>query len=363
MKKLRSDFAEYVGGHEIKYADPIIWDILTSYLAYTIVLDDSGNAYMSIKDTPAGINLDNEDYWLSIGNFYQYVPDILEEESIYPQIRVADHKRFYIDNTNGNDSNSGTYSNPFKTIDRFMEESKKYTQIRATVLHAGTYKISSGNTMSGLVIQISASVPNVIIELPCDSINDFAYYNGYLRLDGLSDSERITLVCPPVNGIEYGSISAVNSLFRFEYANVPYNRLTANGGTLQLLNSSFNNIYGHDGEVHLYTKINVLNTNPSTPAITLLNSDAVFSGNWETTNLIANSDQAFIDISGGDLYIDKTILSDTVNKYKYAIKSVGAFINIKSTTLAEMGDRATDGNVVDANTHRNFLFTPDTVVE
>ena len=54
--------------NSIKFADPLQWDITKQYEAYTIVFDyDSGYSYISKQPVPAGIGLNNPDFWCLVG--------------------------------------------------------------------------------------------------------------------------------------------------------------------------------------------------------------------------------------------------------------------------------------------------------
>ena len=72
MKELAKTVDQFIATESLKFADPIIWDITTQYQKSTIVLDPTGNAYLSVQPVPAGIQLNNEDYWLEIFNFTDY---------------------------------------------------------------------------------------------------------------------------------------------------------------------------------------------------------------------------------------------------------------------------------------------------
>lgn len=62
----------------IKFADPIEWDITESYEQYTIV--KVGNtAYISKQPVPAGVSINDADYWESI---YSYSPAIIERHIV-----------------------------------------------------------------------------------------------------------------------------------------------------------------------------------------------------------------------------------------------------------------------------------------
>jgi hypothetical protein len=69
IKDLETQISEFVSINSIKYADPIIWNITTQYEKNTVVLDVTGDGYISVKPVPSGISIDRTEYWTKIGNF------------------------------------------------------------------------------------------------------------------------------------------------------------------------------------------------------------------------------------------------------------------------------------------------------
>ena len=69
LKELETEITNFVAINSVKYANPITWDITSQYETNTVVLDSSGNAYLSVQPVPAGVSLDREEYWTKIGNF------------------------------------------------------------------------------------------------------------------------------------------------------------------------------------------------------------------------------------------------------------------------------------------------------
>ena len=76
MKLLRKAFEDFVGINAITFADPILWSITREYGKNEVVLDNSGNAYLSLQIIPAGIPLTNDDYWMEIFNFTGFISAI-----------------------------------------------------------------------------------------------------------------------------------------------------------------------------------------------------------------------------------------------------------------------------------------------
>jgi hypothetical protein len=69
IKKMQYDFTTFISQNAIKYSDPIQWNITTQYEKNTVVVDVSGNGYLSVQAVPGGISIDREEYWTVIGNF------------------------------------------------------------------------------------------------------------------------------------------------------------------------------------------------------------------------------------------------------------------------------------------------------
>lgn len=73
MKNLEQTVAQFVALETVTFSDPIKWDITKQYPKSNIVLDNSGDAYLSKQAVPAGVQLSNTDYWLEIFNFTAYI--------------------------------------------------------------------------------------------------------------------------------------------------------------------------------------------------------------------------------------------------------------------------------------------------
>lgn len=77
--QFKNDLDTAIDLKTIHYADPIDWDITTQYAPNTVVVDPkSGTAYMSKRAVPAGILLDNTDYWVVIFNYQRIYDKIMD---------------------------------------------------------------------------------------------------------------------------------------------------------------------------------------------------------------------------------------------------------------------------------------------
>ena len=71
-KELIEIIDNFIHTETLKFSDPILWNITTQYAKATIVIDVTGNAYLSKQPVPSGIQLNDSDYWLEIFNFTSY---------------------------------------------------------------------------------------------------------------------------------------------------------------------------------------------------------------------------------------------------------------------------------------------------
>lgn len=103
VTQLSSDYATFFKYNTIHFADPIAWDITKQYEAFTIVFDfDSETSFISKQPVPAGIGIDNPDYWSVVGPLIvdgyarqqieiilQFISGAYETSDIATQLRSA----------------------------------------------------------------------------------------------------------------------------------------------------------------------------------------------------------------------------------------------------------------------------------
>lgn len=71
IKENSENLVEFVKLNTIKYANPLQWDITHQYEANTVVIDEvTGYAYLSAKPVPAGVQIDNPEYWVPVFNVF-----------------------------------------------------------------------------------------------------------------------------------------------------------------------------------------------------------------------------------------------------------------------------------------------------
>lgn len=67
VKALAKDYEEFTALNTINLGGP--WDITKQYSKWTIVTTSSGDGYISIQPVPAGIQINNSDYWMKLYEF------------------------------------------------------------------------------------------------------------------------------------------------------------------------------------------------------------------------------------------------------------------------------------------------------
>ena len=76
MYEFNTKLTNFVSLATIKYANPIQWNITSQYEVNTVVVDSTGNAYLSVQPVPSGVSLDRPEFWTKIGNFDELWADV-----------------------------------------------------------------------------------------------------------------------------------------------------------------------------------------------------------------------------------------------------------------------------------------------
>lgn len=75
IKKLHTDWDDFKVINTIHFEGP--WDITKQYQAWTLVDDlNTNNGYISKKPVPAGVSIDNTDYWVLVANYSSIIADL-----------------------------------------------------------------------------------------------------------------------------------------------------------------------------------------------------------------------------------------------------------------------------------------------
>lgn len=126
VRQLIETMDEFVVNNNIKYADPLEWNITSQYETNTVVVDaTTGIAYLSTKAVPSGVSITNTDYWTPI----------FDLSVLYGDIKDAI--------TTNNEGNSATVSKAYNKNDWLWWKDSLYIVI--TDMPAGTALIENIN--------------------------------------------------------------------------------------------------------------------------------------------------------------------------------------------------------------------------
>lgn len=272
----------------------------------------------------------------------------LETEAIDPGVkgaRIKNHRRYYIDGVNGKDTNPGTSGEPFKTIDRFLELSDKYSELRCYIVKAGTYKITKGDNFSDINIHITALDANVILDL-CPTSTD-PEVSGYMckwNLQGKSNAEKMVITGHDVHGNLLQDFYFDNSGINFTNCDIQIH-FKLFGGAVAFSGCTVKQITIHDGMFTFNNGTVIANTDPDIVPLAFLNSVGRLYGAWSGEELTAAGTAACIYTWNTFLFIGSVVVPNLTNKYLYGIQAVlGGMITCTESRIDAMASRAGSGN-------------------
>lgn len=76
MKALEAAWEQFTAGNSLTFADPLQHDMSKTYAKNTIVIDGSGNSYVSLQAVPVGVALGNQDYWLMVFDYEAFIEKV-----------------------------------------------------------------------------------------------------------------------------------------------------------------------------------------------------------------------------------------------------------------------------------------------
>ncbi len=135
----------------------------------------------------------------------------------------TENKNYYVDGINGDDSNAGTQTAPFKTFNRFMEEYFKYAEIRCLFIgDCNEYDMTTIETFNSIGMHLVNDSNNENITIHFKGRWTPAFYQSHLNIAG-SEDKYITLDIP--NDLYFDSGS-----WTMDYTRITNGYLGMNGG-------------------------------------------------------------------------------------------------------------------------------------
>lgn len=145
LKRQGEKIESWIQFSQIKFADPIDWDINTTYKAYTIVLAPDFNSYISKRDVSghAYIDYTNTDFWYRIGNYNAQLENV--QNHIQNQIDVM-AKVIYPSGDETGILDSQIIQNAINESGNVLMAEGLWYVKKTIYLHGGDKLAGSGNT-------------------------------------------------------------------------------------------------------------------------------------------------------------------------------------------------------------------------
>lgn len=184
QRELEEYIKQYTAVNHVAYAG--VWDITKQYPQWAVV-SNGDKSYMSNKPVPAGIPIDNKEYWLHLADLDPRIGGIIAElDTLTKQLE------------NGDYSTKAVYPSPRQAFTisnqaEFMEYMELfrhgYTSRNAEIVAPGEYKIDFGSPkaiFNGVQMHITPLVSGVVIDL-----NGSIFYNGHFNFNASSGNTMV----------------------------------------------------------------------------------------------------------------------------------------------------------------------------
>ena len=314
----------------------------------TMAGDITANATAIADETAARIS--------AIDTLQALIDDISKDGFV--GARIKDHTRYYINNEDGDDANDGrSESTPFRTIDRFLDESDKYSEIRGYIMTPGRYRVTKGNVAAGISIHLNALTAGAILDfITVEDQNTpaWAVYQSHWNFAGLDNANKMQIQVHGSDNRE-GLIYFDNCLSSF--TDVEFQQyVRVFGGQFTSSKCNYARIELQHAIYSFADTTGIINTNPSINPINVINSYGRFIGGYTALELTTTGTANFLTVNGGYCVIGSVMLPELNNQYAHSISAYNwAVVNITNSRLNSMAARAP----IDYPTNNQYCYITD----
>ena len=257
--------------------------------------------------------------------------------------RIKNHVRYYINNEEGDDANDGrSESTPFRTIDRFLDESDKYAEIRGYIMTPGRYRVTKGNNAASINIHLQALTAGAIVDFITNEDQtrpQWSIYLSHWNFSGLDSANKLQVQVHGTDNRE-GMFYFDNCLVTF--TDVEFQQYVRIFGG-QIASSRCN--YAHvrmDYAVYSFADgTGVINTDPTITPFECVNSRGRFISSYTALELTTSGSNNFLIVNGGICIIGAVMLPELTNQYAHSLAaSNGAIIFCTNSRLNSLNTRA-----------------------
>ena len=148
LEELNERYNNFFDYNSIRFHDPITWDISTVYPAWNIVFDNqSKSLYISKTAVPAGIDINNKDFWELVSPFK--IDTTLDINSINP---IAN--RVVTVNINNINADITALNNALQT--EITTRSNQYSDLDGRIANEYLERTNEDNTLSARIDELEA---------------------------------------------------------------------------------------------------------------------------------------------------------------------------------------------------------------
>ena len=189
IRLLEKKMSEFIALNSIKYADPIEWNITRTYEINTVVVDPStGDGYLSVQPVPAGVALNNEDYWTKIFDVSEIFPEkgyfihvkgygakgdgVTNDTQAFIDAIAASPEIGYIFATNGDYIidpdidlagnvliiSNATLSNPIKGKTIYIDNGNVFANYQPSVISAANWQDNPALKVGGQIMDVGLQI-------------------------------------------------------------------------------------------------------------------------------------------------------------------------------------------------------------
>lgn len=260
--------------------------------------------------------------------------------------RVKSHFRYYVDIVYGDDDADGlTPATAFKTIDRLLEETNKYNEIRGYLASSGVYDVTYGDIMQ-FSMHLTALVPGCTLRFNTPAAEPAAVYLSHWNLEGYDINDPMTIDVKDANG-DRQHIYFDNCLLTLNKINIAC-QLWTYGGQAVIQRSRLWRIRLQDTVFGISDGTTITNTDPNVTPFAFYNCHGRFIGTYYADELTASGTAPYINATSSIIMIASVIMPALSNQYANMFTMTnGCTVFITNARLTTIRSRVSGSDSLD----------------
>ena len=260
--------------------------------------------------------------------------------------RVKSHFRYYVDIVYGNDDADGlTQETAFKTIDRFLQETNKYNEIRGFLVSSGVYDVTYGDILQ-CSLHITALVPGCTLRFNTPATEPAAIYLSHWNLEGYDINNPLTIDVKDTAG-DQQRIYFDNCLITLNKVNLACEMWTY-GGQAIIQRCRLWRIRLQDTVFGISDGTTITNTDPNITPFSFINCRGRMIGTYTADELTSAGSMSYINATSSIIAIASVIMPAISNQYAniFAMTN-GCTVFITNARLTTIRSRVAGADSID----------------